>query len=318
MNYQEPLRINNIDLNQIVYPKIKSNQNKKIILLKYNDRNKLKNFVFQTPTLLNTSLPIINDSYAELEIAIVGKEKSKVSKFIKFLNNLENKIKEDARFNGANWFTINNDNQSVTFQKIIRESDTFQNGVIKIKLIKNSDFETVTQINNNKKISFNSIPENSWCKMILECYAIWINSNNDFGIFFRPILVSFTPIEKEIYNYNFVEDSEENEIDIPDTEIDSNIFMKINCIPSKNTNNSTTQLELNNLIDKLQSDNNDYNVLDMNLKNKYSESSSSSSADDTANFENNQESDKIVLASENYTETSEAEDESELSETSEN
>ena len=50
MNSQEPFKINNIDLNKIVYPKDRSNDKKKIILIKYNDKGKLKNFVFQTPT----------------------------------------------------------------------------------------------------------------------------------------------------------------------------------------------------------------------------------------------------------------------------
>ena len=32
-------------------------KNKKIVLIKYNDKGKLKNFVFQTPTLLNLAKP---------------------------------------------------------------------------------------------------------------------------------------------------------------------------------------------------------------------------------------------------------------------
>jgi len=53
MNIQEPFKINHIDFNKIVYPKDRSNEKKKIVLIKYNDKSKLKNFVFQTPTLLN-------------------------------------------------------------------------------------------------------------------------------------------------------------------------------------------------------------------------------------------------------------------------
>ena len=59
--------------------------------------------------------------------------------------------------------------------------------------------------------------------MILECYAVWI-SNNNFGLFFRPIAISF--MDKQVYNYNFFNDSEsESEEEIPDTE--ANIFMKV-------------------------------------------------------------------------------------------
>ena len=39
MNYQEPLRTSQVDLDKIVYPKSRSNQNKKIILVKYNEKN---------------------------------------------------------------------------------------------------------------------------------------------------------------------------------------------------------------------------------------------------------------------------------------
>ena len=253
MNYQEPLNINNIDLNKIVYPKSRSNNNKKIILLKYNDRGKLKNFVFQTPTLLNLFKAQELSSYSEIEVALSGKEDYKIRNFLIFLNNLEKKIKEDAQTNFSSWFDINKDLQMINLQKIIRESDDHKNGTIKLKILNNNDFQTNLQINNNKNISINDIPEDSWCKMILECYAIWINSNNDFGLFLRPILISFSP--KEIYNYKFVDESdEEYEFNIPDTEINNNIFMKINTLPKTRYCNSTTQLEINELVKNLDKD----------------------------------------------------------------
>ena len=140
-------------------------------------------------------------------------------------------------FNASSWFNIMEDNATINFQKIIRSSETYKTGTLKIKLIRNNDFETIVQLNNNKRISLDGVPENSWCKMILEAYAIWVNPNNDFGIFFRQILVSFTPKEKEIYNYKFIDDEEENdqdEFEVPDTEVNkdnmqfcNDIFMKI-------------------------------------------------------------------------------------------
>ncbi len=263
MNLQEPLKFDSINLSKIVYPKERVNMNKKIILLKINEKNKFKNFVFQTPSLLNISKPNINNGYAEMEVALEGKEKSKVDKFISFLNNLESKIKEDAAYNAQSWFNITEENQTINFQKIIRESTNYDMGTLKLKIIKNNDFETMLEINNNKpnhrKISIQDIPEDSWCKMILEAYAIWVNSSNDFGIFFRPILVSFTSKEKEIYNYRLVEDSEDEDdnIDIPDTEYKTpnNLFMKID--QNKNqvsTNDTTSQLEINELIHHLKSE----------------------------------------------------------------
>ena len=107
-------------------------------------------------------------------------------------------------------------------------------------------------MNNESRIDFNSIPDNSWCKMILECYAIWVNSNNDFGIFFRPILISFTL--KNIYNYKFIEDDSDSKSDncnIPDTEIPTNIFIKSKSNNNNNNYNETSQLECNILYNSL-------------------------------------------------------------------
>jgi hypothetical protein len=280
MNSQEPFKINNIDLNKIVYPKDRSNDKKKIILIKYNDKGKLKNFVFQTPTLLNIGKVQMFNGYYEIELALVGKEKDRVNNFIDFLCELENKIKLDAKSYASNWFNITDENQTINFQKIIRESEEYSNGTIKLKIIKNNDFETILQQNNSKRISIDSIPDDCWTKMILECYAIWINSNNDFGIFLRPILISFTP--KETYNYRFIEDSDEgDEFDVPDTEVNNNIFMNIKHNTKKSYTDSTSQLEVDNLIRDLQGDleitqesEKEINNLDIDLGTKLSSSDS--------------------------------------------
>ena len=228
MNYQDPLKISSVDFTKMVYPKQKQTQNKKIILIKMNEKNRLKNFVFQTPTLLNINKPDNEQSngYAEIEVAFIGKEQKKVDRFIKFLNELESKLKTDAIYNASSWFNLTGDNDTINFQKIVRESSEYKNGTFKLKILKNSDFETILQLDNSKKIKLQDVPENSWCKMILEVYAVWINSNNDFGIFLRPVLISFSARE-ELYNYRFVESDEEQEDDIPDTEINNNVFVKL-------------------------------------------------------------------------------------------
>jgi hypothetical protein len=258
MNFQEPLKTNSIDFTKIVYPKFRSNQSKKIVLIKYNDTN----FVFQTPTLINVNTSEFANGYAEIEVALHGK--GKINKFITFLNDLEDKIKLDAQNNASSWFNII-DNQTINFQKTIRESDNYSNGTIKIKIIKNNDFKTILQLNNTKKIDINSIPSDSYCKMILECYAVWINSNNDFGLFFRPVLVSFSPID--VYNYKFLEDSDDdNDFEMPDTDVNNNIFLKINEKNKIESNDSTSQLNLRDFVKQLDSDSTD--DLTTSVKNK--------------------------------------------------
>lgn len=283
MHYQEPYNINNIDFNKIVYPNSRSTQNKKIILIKYNENNKLRNFVIQTPTLLNLYKANELNNYSEIEVSLSGKEKLKTNNFINFLSNLEDKIKKDATENYSSWFDINKDIDTINFQKTIRESDDYEDGTIKIKILNNNDFKTNLQFNNNTNIKINQIPENSWCKMILECYAVWINGNNDFGLFIRPILISFVP--KEIYKYKFIEDSDEEQVVIPETEVNNNIFMNMNINKVKNNmyNNSTTQLEVNELVNNLDSKNNietsDFNAVN-NFKtnsNLFTNASNSSS-----------------------------------------
>ncbi len=241
MNTQRPYKINEIDFSNIVYPKMKGDKNKKIVMIKYNEDNKLRNFVFQTPTLINLYEPHECNGYKEIEVALESKDKLKMINFIDFLNNLERKIKQDAQENAGLWFDL--DNSTINLQKIIRESDDFDNGTLKLKLISNKDFETDIQFNGLKSITPKCV-----CKMILECYAIWINKNNDFGIFFRPILISFSP-NKDRYNYKFLEDSDsenENEMDIPDTEVNTNsLFLKVGKTINNDNDETSSLLEIN-------------------------------------------------------------------------
>jgi len=244
MNKQQPYKIDDINLLNIVYSSVKQTDTKKVILIKYGD-NGLRNLVFQTPTLLNLHQPYMhfnnNEGYAEVDIGLISKKIHKSQKLIAFLNNLETKIKNDARYYGSSWFNSST-HQNINFQKIIKSSDMCENGVLRLKLLKNKNFETITQMNNKDKINFDMLPANSYVKMIIEVYAVWINRNNDFGVFLRPILVSYTDNN---YNYDFIHESEEEHDDIPDTEENHNsIFIKSAHI-QLDTNDSTTNLELN-------------------------------------------------------------------------
>ena len=265
-SFSTPLKLSEIDFDNIVYKDIKSNSKKTVVFLKYRKKNSLKNFVIQTPTFLNINEPIQNKTHWDLEIPIFGKKEKKVEEFADFFNKLDDKIMYDARIHSSKWFG-NFDIQEINYQKTIRESDNkkFKNGTFKVKILNNVDFKTMIQLNNSQKITMEQVPRNSWVKMIFEIQALWINKNG-FGIFLKPILISFTPIEIQVYK--FLEDSEDEIEDVIDSEND--IFMK-------GGQNSVNELESSNL--RLQ------DSLEVNTRLQYS-STSSDNKSDTSSEEN--------------------------------
>ena len=71
MDYKTPFKIDNIDLDNVKYTNVKSNEKKTIVYIKYEDNNKLKNLVFQSPTLLNINKAIPNPKTSSRFNAIV-------------------------------------------------------------------------------------------------------------------------------------------------------------------------------------------------------------------------------------------------------
>jgi hypothetical protein len=266
MNFQEPYRIHQIDFNNIVYNKVKTSDSKKIIFIKYQEKNKQYPFVIQCPTILSVNEAYkINDDYHELEIPLITQEKNKNELLINFFEDLDRKVISDAKSNSKLWFDEVKNKDSIRYKKVIKESDSYKDGVLRLKIIKNVDFETLLQIENKKRIQIKDIPKNSWCKMLLEIYAIVINyQNNSFYVFLRPIILSFK--EKQIvnYNYKFLEDSDSDkgELDIPDSELNG-LFLK-STGKIKNDNLTSSQIKM---------------VDNMNIpqNKKFTESSSSSS-----------------------------------------
>jgi len=247
MNSLEPYRIQQIDLNNINYTKIKNEKNKRLIYIKYEDN---KSFVFQTPSLLNINTPVkITEDYYELEIPLITQEKNKQSKIINFLEELDKKIINDAKKNSKTWF---DDLDNIKYKKLIKESDIYTSGVIKIKIIKTQRFETLLKLDNSKKLMLKDIPQDSWVKMLLEVYAVVINPENQtFYLFLRPVTLSFKEKENKKYNYKFLDDSDENNDDIPDSDI-NNIFLKqkekdtLDNLTSSQINLPVTNLKLTN------------------------------------------------------------------------
>ena len=247
MNYLEPFKLNEIDFEQIVYKKIDENKNKKIIFIKYNDNNVLKNFVFQLPPLNNYNLNF------DFPLECNNNNKSEV--LFDFINKLDNKILTDAKNKSSSWFNHINDKNKIKFQKTIHDSNEYKNGVLKLKNIISDEFSTQLLLNDEITIDINSIPTNGTCKIVLECFAVWID-NNTFGLLLRPIIISYKAKCNYNYNYNILyesdEDEDENENDDDnDYEINENsdddnrsssLFIKngLNIIDLKINNNTTT------------------------------------------------------------------------------
>jgi len=221
MTTKVPYHISEIDINKICYTDIKSTSKKTIVYLKYNDNNKLKNIAFQTPLLLSNNLIECRKKTFELDVPLVGKKTDKILKLANFLNSIDKKIVKDAKTNNK-WFEkfahIKRKNGYI-YQKILRDSteNKYPNGIIRLKILKTDDFETILHINNNRA-SIDEINNNrdNWLKCILEIYAIWINEDG-FGLYIRPIILSFKPCIDITYNYKMMEDSDE----IEDVEIDT-------------------------------------------------------------------------------------------------
>ena len=180
------------------------------------DCNKLKNIVFQTPNLINAFNIVKKNSIYELDIPLKGKSDQKTIKLVNFFNAIDKKIMKDAK-NNSSWFAGFPQQQTMKYQKIIRDSvsSEYINGVIRIKILQTNDFNTIVSVNEKKIESYDSIPENCWVKSILEIYAIWINQNG-FGLFIRPILVNFKLSGTIIYDYKLIDDSEEEVDDVDD------------------------------------------------------------------------------------------------------
>ena len=250
----EPLKISKIDMENIIYTKVKynSSRNKKIIYLKYNDRDQIKNFVFQTPSLMNINSPKLNNGYYDIEIPLITKNSKKCEKFINFLNKLDNKILYDARINSNEWFDILED-ENISYQRIIRQAidNNNKNGMIKLKILKTNEFETILRLNDEKNIKINDYPVNSWVKMIVECSNIII-TNSCISLFIRPIIMSFTIREISNYNYVFINDSDDEIVN----ENTNHLFIsnnELNDNKNNDSNDKNNNENLCNILDKINS-----------------------------------------------------------------
>lgn len=232
-----PFKVEEIDIKNVLYNNIESNDKKSVVYLKYKKKELIKSFVIQTPTLKNLFRPIKYKNHYELDVPIIGKKHEKISKFVKFLEDLDKKFIYDAKLNAHSWFSKQkeihlanlNDNKveslepfSVNYQKILRESEKYKNGILKIKIINNKHFKTGLAFDNGDKIKIDNLPINYYFRAIIEINALWI-SRSSFGLFIKPIVLSFGKPLCNLIRYNFLEDTDESDDDIDEVIVEESI-----------------------------------------------------------------------------------------------
>jgi len=204
---QKPYTIKQIQCKKLGFEKIKSASEGTIKTSEvfYNDAVKGKQrFLFQTPELYNKLKPVNRGQYSQLELQLIGPDMDKISKFITFLNDVDNIV---ATHIGSNIDDFNN-GEDIGYETIIHQNEkeipTPSDNFIKIKIWKDT---RITE--EGKSINVDEIQENSYIKMILEGIMVWTR-NNEAGILFKPILIDQHRI-KQVLNtseISFVEDSD--------------------------------------------------------------------------------------------------------------
>ena len=254
-----PYFFNNLDFNNIFFTGSKDiNNNIKIIFIKYNDKNKIKNCVFQLPTLINNHI-IDNNNF---EINLKCNNKNKTPKLIDFFNNLDNKIILESKKN-INWFNNINDKSNIKYKKIIKDTHTCENGCINFKLNNYSDFTTKILLNN---IIYNDIlPLDGNCQIVLECYGIIINNiKSEFELLLRPIILSFK------LNYNYI---------LLDSECEDNINSDTNKIVNIQSNKKESNKKESNKIVNIKSNKKELNKIQSDNDESYNDESDNDESD---------------------------------------
>jgi hypothetical protein len=192
MNTLEPLKLNSIVCENIIFRKPKIIKNKKIIFIKYKNKSKETNFVVQLSKLINTN--IIKKKTIELKVT---KDED-----IKYLNSLDDFIIDQIKNNNINQQSYDN-TLPIKYNKILDDNNMF-----KINLFDNDDFKTNILLNNEKINSLNNIiSQNSTSKIMLEIFAIRI-TDDSISLLLKLIYISIKYDNCNLNNYKFIKDSD--------------------------------------------------------------------------------------------------------------
>ena len=225
---QKPYKINQIDFSRIIYHDVSGSDNRKSVLLGYNDPDEgEKRLLFQTTELRNINSLVDRGTYYELDIPLYGKSEKRVDLLVDFFKNLDTTFINEARQKHREWF---GSTSNIKYKSIIRnntvdmENPIFSNGIIKLKILKNKNSNTkITSNKTQTNIDIHDLSKDCYVKMILECFALWITKEG-FGLYLKPILIDERSTQDDISFVNDSEDDENKEVnDIIDTEIGTHV-----------------------------------------------------------------------------------------------
>lgn len=231
-------KIQNIDFNNITYGKKTSDNNIDIINIQYIDKNGYRNpFFVQIDDLYMTDdVQEIKDMRGithEILLSLISRNTQKTEEIKDFFEALDNKFMEDAKKN--DWGVKDTDK----YKTYIKNIDTdgyeekeeiknyiYNNGLIKLKLIKSKKMRTIVFDKKkniiNEEHYMNVLKGGNYIKSIIEIVSIW-KKDDVFGVYIRPHQMRISKGSPPIFvlkKYSF-EDSSDTIDDnlISDTEV---------------------------------------------------------------------------------------------------
>lgn len=213
-------KINNFDINKLNMSRIDSKN--KLIYVKYED----------SPCIIQLDYLYVYDSLVEVDSKYVSHElllplisttESYTKELCKFFNDLDSKMIDEGRGNIGKWpFNTTGNKYKMIVRNSESDSEVYSNGLLKLKLLKNSNFKTIVYNEEKSILKPEEYKENitngKFMRIILEISSIWFK-NGVYGVYLKPhqIKLSNKQFVVNLLKYSFNES--ENEEIICDTEV---------------------------------------------------------------------------------------------------
>ncbi|AYV78888.1 MAG: hypothetical protein Edafosvirus44_3 [Edafosvirus sp.] len=204
-------KLNDVDINKITYSSPFDIDGKTIIYINYMNKNQL---LVQVPSLVSND-PIDNN---EIVLPLQAKNNKLTESVNNFFKSLDDKIVNDIRKNAKAWKIKGNIKYRAIVSVMEDSNDKiYENGLIRLKLLDQTDFTTKIYNKKRELLSKNEYIEllnrNCFVKSIIELSSIWFN-NDIITLNIRTHQLRITnkiPKIIQVDKYSF-SDSEEEEV----------------------------------------------------------------------------------------------------------